>query len=360
MEITEVVEAGRALARRIAALGTALVCAGAPACSGLRPDPVSEEPVVVARVGDREITRAELDEASRGQSLRLEVEYKRNLYRDQTRTLAYLVNSELIEAEAARRGITPTELMEAEVRDKAEDVSDQEIQELYDRYRDQVEGSLEDNRQDLLAYLVGQKTEQYKQELLQRLHDEAGVETFLAYPELPTVELTGGEAAPSKGPVDAPVTIVEFSDFECSFCKRIQGVLDSLLDDYPGQIRLEYRHFPVSSHPLAFSAAQASQCADEQGSFWDYHDSLFENQQELSEEKLAEIAQSLGLDVEAYGRCVDEERYRDLVRADAAAGREAGVQGTPSFFVNGHPIFGADSESVFRELIDRELTGGDG
>ncbi len=344
--------ARRARKRVFWALGAAAAAAAVLSCATLRPEPGSE---IVARVGEREITRSELEQAARGQLLRLEVDYKQSVYRNERQILDYLVHSELIEAGAERRGVTPTELMGAEVRGPAEEVSDEEIEELYERSSDRLEGGLEENRSKLRDYLVRQKRERLKVSLLQRLRDEAGVETSLPYPVLPTVEIAGGESAPSKGPADAPITIVEFSDFQCPFCKRMQSTLADLLDEYDGKVRLEYRHFPLRSHPVALAAAQASACADEQGKFWAYHDGLFEWQHELSEEKLSAIADSVGLDLEAYNQCIEEERYSDLVDADTAAGREAGIQGTPAFFVNGHPIYGAGSGSVFREVIDREL-----
>lgn len=338
---------------RLAVLGVGL--AGLSACAQLGFAPEADEPAVVARVGDHVITEAELEENLHGHLLRLELDHKKAIYRNQQQVLQYLIDSQLVTAEAEHRGLTPAELMQAEIADKAEEVSEEEIREVYDQFRDQLPGSYEEERDKIRDYLVNGKRDSLKTALVARLRDEAEIEVFLPYPDLPAIEVAGGASGPSRGAPDAPVTIVEFSDFQCPFCKRMRSTLDALMDAYPEEVRVVYRHFPLRSHEMAQPAAEASLCADEQGKFWAFHDEVFARQAELSAETLDDVAAEVGLDLEAYHDCVADRRYRERVLADYQAALDAGVQGSPAFFVNGRPIFGAESEGVFRELIEREL-----
>jgi protein-disulfide isomerase len=338
---------------RSVAACTALAATAALACASLGWRHEGKRPV--ARVGETEITQAELDEALRGQLVKLELDYKQSVYRNQKNVLNHLIESQLVAEEAERRGMALKELYEVEIKSPGEEIPEEEIREVYGQYEGKTDKTYEEMRDPIREYLVREKRSALEQELVKRLRAEAEIEILLPYPELPVIEVAGGGAGPSKGPADAPVTIVEFADFQCPYCSRMQPTLNRLLEDYPDQVRLVYRHFPLSSHPLGQAAAEASACADEQGRFWPYHDLIFEDQAELSEDKLFEFAAAAGLDVDAFRVCTEDRRFAQLVKDDFNAGREAGVSGTPSFFVNGRPVYGAGTEQTFRELIEREL-----
>jgi predicted DsbA family dithiol-disulfide isomerase len=158
-----------------------------------------------------------------------------------------------------------------------------------------------------------------------------------------------------RGPANAPVTIMAFSDYQCPYCVRAEPILAEVLERYPDQVRLVHRHFPLESHPFARPAAEAAMCADEQGKFWEYHDAIFAKAGHLDENSLAEIGGALGLDAEKFGACVEERRYRDFVEADFTAGREAGVSGTPSFFLNGIALKGARDADELSRYVELEL-----
>jgi protein-disulfide isomerase len=160
---------------------------------------------------------------------------------------------------------------------------------------------------------------------------------------------------PALGPADAPITIVEFSDFNCPYCQRFQQqTFQPLMDAYPDQIRFVYRDFPITSQD-SFYAAQAAECADEQGSYWEYHDALFTGAYGLGDEAYRQYAEELGLDADALVSCVDEGRYADEVQADAREAASLGVSGTPTFFINGVPLVGAQPLTRFAQVIDSEL-----
>jgi protein-disulfide isomerase len=162
---------------------------------------------------------------------------------------------------------------------------------------------------------------------------------------------------PALGPEDAPVIVVEFSDFECPYCSRFrQETMDQMLETFGDDMLLVYRDFPLTQiHPHAQEAAEAAECADDQNGFWDYHDLLFANQAALDTDSLIGYAEDLGLDVGAFTDCLQSGKYTDEVVADLNDGRSYGVSGTPSFFINGVPLVGAQPFVSFEDLINQEL-----
>ncbi|MHB8776565.1 MAG: DsbA family protein [Anaerolineales bacterium] len=164
---------------------------------------------------------------------------------------------------------------------------------------------------------------------------------------------------PSIGPEDAAIVIVEFSDFQCPFCKRFHDeTYQQLLAAYPGKIRFVYRHLPLTSiHPEAFPSAEASMCANEQNAFWEYHDKIFENQDKLGRELYPQIAGDLKLDTTAFESCLNAGKYKDLIQQDSDFALNLGVQSTPTFFINGLALVGAQPLSAFTQVIDKELAG---
>lgn len=164
---------------------------------------------------------------------------------------------------------------------------------------------------------------------------------------------------PSLGSDDAPITIIEFSDYECPYCRQWHNeVYSQLLDTYGDQIRFVYRDFPLESiHPNAMSAAYAADCALEQGEFWDYHDKLFSNELGLSPEAYQEYASQLGLDEEQFQECLDSGRYQEEVQSDFEFAANLGVRSTPTFFINGIAVVGAQPFEIFQQVIDKELAG---
>lgn len=166
------------------------------------------------------------------------------------------------------------------------------------------------------------------------------------------------EGYPSIGPQDAPIVLVEFSDYQCPYCRRWhQEVYQPLLNAYPGQIRLVYRHLPLTSiHPEAQPAAEAAMCANEQNAYWPFHEKLFASDS-LGTSTYLTYAQELGLDMTTFEACVTDRKYQALVDADSEFAVNLGVRSTPTFFVNGLAIVGAQPLDVFQQVIDKELAG---
>jgi protein-disulfide isomerase len=160
---------------------------------------------------------------------------------------------------------------------------------------------------------------------------------------------------PFRGSKDAPITIVEFSDFNCPHCKDfVTETLDPLLKNYDGKVRLVYRDYPFLSRG-SLVAALAGECMNDQGKFWEFHDLTFKNQQALTREQFITYAQQLGIDVAAFTTCLDSQKHMDKVQKDVNDAQTLGVNGTPAFFVNGRFISGAQPYSVFASFIDQEL-----
>ena len=164
---------------------------------------------------------------------------------------------------------------------------------------------------------------------------------------------------PSIGPADAPITIIEFSDYQCPYCQKWQSqVYQKLLDSYPTQVRLVYRDYPlISIHPEAVPAASAADCANEQGAYWKYHDKLFSYEFDLGKETYLKYAEKLKLDMTRFSECLESDRFKDEVMTDYQYASDLGVRSTPTFFINGIYLVGAQPFETFKKLIDQELAG---
>ncbi len=273
------------------------------------------------------------------------------LYELRSNGLDDLINERLVASEAEPLGITPEELADQEA-SKRSAVSDEEVLAFFEDNKERMgEASFEDVAARIRQHLELQRRKAAAQEYIDELRANASIEIFI---DAPRVDVAA--KGPSTGPDDAPVTIIEFSDYQCPYCTRAESVVRKILERYPNEVRFVYRHFPLDRiHPLARGASEAAACANEQGKFWEFHRRLFTPGAEYDPESLKQYASDLGLDMEAFQICVDERRYQADVDADVADGRAAGVAGTPAFFVNGIVLKGARPLEDFVSVIDKEL-----
>jgi protein-disulfide isomerase len=179
-------------------------------------------------------------------------------------------------------------------------------------------------------------------------------------PAEPPVQKIEIGKAPVKGPANAPVTIVAWSDFECPFCSRVVPTLKQLEEEYKGKIKVAFKHQPLPFHPNAKPAAAAAMAAHEQDKFWEYHDKLFANQRALDRASLEKYAEELKLDMGKFKAALDSGKYNALIEADSAEGSRVGANGTPTFFINGRTLVGAQPVDAFKRMIDEELKKGQG
>ena len=166
------------------------------------------------------------------------------------------------------------------------------------------------------------------------------------------------DGSPSTGPEDAPIVIVEFSDYQCPFCQKWHDeVYESLLAAYPGKIKFVYRNLPLTSiHPDAFPAAEAALCAGDQNAYWQFHDKLFSGKT-LGSKVYIQYAEGLGLNMVSFESCITNRKYKDIVQRDSDFAVDLGVRSTPTFFINGIAVVGAQPLDVFKQVIDKELAG---
>ena len=304
---------------------------------------------VVAVVGDAEITRGELEEALASELRDLDRQRQQLLEEGLQRVVA----ERLIEIEAEAAGLSSEEYLQRDVAGKVPEPSEDEVDAFYEARKDQMGQPKEELAPRIREFLKQQAGQVAYAALLADLRSKHGVETLL---EPMRLEVASA-GSPGRGPEDAPVTIVEFSDFQCPFCSKVVPTLDQVAESYGDKVRIVFRQFPLDQlHPDARKAAEASLCAHEQDSFWAMHDTLFREQKALGVEQLKQKAARLELDTEAFNGCLDSGRYAEQVQTDVDEGREAGVSGTPAFFINGRFLSGAQPYDKIAQIIDDELS----
>ena len=329
-------------ARWLALLPCALLLMpfGAPALA-------ADLPEVVATVHDQPISAQELSASMRGQLLQMDMER----YEAMKAQLDTLVAERLIALEAAARGVSVAELERVEIFAKMEPVTPEQVRSFYDGNKERLQRPFEELEGRITAHLQRQAEFRRRAALGRELRQRYPVRIALAPPRADV----SADDDPFMGPPDAPVTLIEFSDFQCPYCRRVQGVLKRLMTAYHGQLKLVFRDFPLRQiHPEAQKAAEAAQCANDQGQFWPYHDLLFAVT-ELGIADLKQYAVELGLDAEQFNTCLDSDKYSQEVQKDMDDAIAVGVNATPSFFVNGLPIHGAVPFERFVEMVELAL-----
>ena len=300
----------------------------------------------VATVGSRSITLSEVEQRIRPKLV--EVENQR--FEALSEGLDAIIDEELIAQEAKSRGITPAELMKAEVDSKVKDPTDEEAKALYEQHKDEIQGTYEQVAPQIKEYLKRQQGSQVRDAFIESLRKKYNVKVTL---EPPKVQVDAG-GRPVQGNKNAPVAIISWSDYECPFCKRAEPTVEKVLKDYGDKVSFVHRDFPLDFHQHAEKAAEAARCAEKQGKFWAYHTKLFASA-DLSEEQLKAIAKEVGLDQAAFDKCLASGEFKEAIQKDVQAGAAAGVNGTPAFFINGRMLSGAQPYEKFKEVIDAEL-----
>jgi protein-disulfide isomerase len=309
---------------------------------------------VVATVGSTRITLAEVDADALRQPVSAfgSISLEQALYESRRAVLEQRIGDLLLDEEARAAGVDRATFVDREITSKIAAPTDADVQAWYQANPGRVQGApLAEVSEPIRQLLAEERRRSTQQQFIDRLAAKTGVTLSLEPPRV-AVEAAG---RPARGPENAPVEIIEFSDFECPFCLAANPTVAQVLATYGDRIRFVYRHYTLPNHPNARPAAEASACAAEQGKFWQYHDQLFANQSRMTAADLKQHAVQLGLDVEKFNTCVDERRYQPDVDADVAAAQAAGVTGTPAFFINGRHVSGAQPFEVFKQIIDEEL-----
>jgi protein-disulfide isomerase len=311
---------------------------------------------LAARVGDRTITVRELDEKWRATDAAQHAEALQALYDGRRSALENMIADMLVAEEAKKKGMSPDAYVESEISKRVKPVTDAEVVTFYQSNSNQMQGrTLEQMSPAINRYLADQQRDTARQALITELK-KAGPAIRVSL-DAPRMAVTLAATDPAVGPASAPVTLVEFSDYQCPFCQRVEPTLKRLRQTYGDKLRIVWKDFPLTQiHPQAFKAGEAGHCAGEQGKFWEYHDRLFGNQQALQPADLKKHAADLGLDAASFGACLDSSKYGERVRDGVSQGTALGVNSTPTIFINGRRLSGAQPYEVFVAAIDEELS----
>jgi protein-disulfide isomerase len=279
------------------------------------------------------------------------------IYTAQKQVLNRRLNDLLIVAEANKRKIGPEEIVRTEITDKIKPPSDAEVTKFYEENKSRINADLGSVRQQIVSYLEQQQQETLETALADRLRAGNKVQLFLKEPEAP-VQVIGGNGY-SRGDVNAPVTIVEFTDFQCSACGAMYPIIEDTLKPYGNRVHFVIRNFPLTSlHANAFRAAQAAAAANAQGKFWEYIDYLFKNQNSLDDDSLKKYATQTGLDRKRFDAELESGKYDEQIRRDIEDGETYGVEATPTVFINGVMLtdFSADGLRAAIEKANKRQT----
>lgn len=302
------------------------------------PTLVQAEPA--ARIGDWTLELSKVDAMLSGQLHELRMEKIEAEVLDHLLELEAKANKipkEQVEDKMAAKFVTP--------------ITEEQVKKFMEANKEKIPAADPGIKEKVKSFLEEQALKNAKAKYHEEIANKYKVEILL---EEPRYTLTGPQDL-SRGLAKAPVTIVEFSDFECPYCRKAQAVLGQLKTAYGDKLRFVFRHYPLPFHKLAPKASEAAMCAHEQNKFWEYHDALFADSQSLAEEALKELAKKVGLDAAKFDECLKSNRHAARIAADSAEGKQLGITGTPTFFVNGIKMVGAVPLDNFKEVIDREL-----
>jgi protein-disulfide isomerase len=305
------------------------------------------------------LTQGELQDYLGVQLIKLEAEYLTQRYEAERSGLDELLSEKLLEAEAAAGGYADVDaLLKVEITDKISAPTEEEVNQFYEVMKRRLRGQpLEQVRPMVVQELSRRAQGERFSEYLAHVREKYKVSLSLERPAIPRLPVSTDDD-PAIGPEDAPITIVQFAEFQCPYCGRAKETVDQVLEAYPGLIRLVYRDYPLSFHDRAIPAAVAANCAGAQGKYFEMYDQLMANQQSLTDADLARYASNAGVELTEWMTCLSDPAQAEEVQADFEDGAKLGVNGTPAFFVNGIMLSGAQPFSAFKEIIDRELSEG--
>ena len=294
----------------------------------------------VAKVGSWVLQQKDVDQGLSGK-----------FYELREQRVQELVLEHLLTLESTAHKMDAATLLKTQVEDKILQPSKEEISQFIAANKERLPKGGNGMEDRVAGFLFDKKQEAAKEAYLKGLWNKYAAEVFL---QPPRFEVSAPQDL-SRGSQNAPITVIEFSDFECPYCRRAQATLQAVATAYGDKVRFVFRHYPLPFHNLAPKASEAAQCAADQGSFWPFHDALFVEGVELELGALKKLAGTLKLDQAVFDTCLDSSRHASRVASDSAEGRSLGISGTPTFFINGIRLVGAVPFAEFKKTIDAEL-----
>jgi protein-disulfide isomerase len=322
-----------------------------PACSAAAGDSATKDNPnqVVAKINGQSITEADVRASAKDNFDQLDRDYRQQKQDLLESKLRAMLDDRLLTMEAEAQKTTKDALL-AQL--KGTDVTDAEVDKFYEENKSQMPRPKDQIAPQIKSYLAGEKLGEARTKYIATLESKFKAQIMIE----PVRQQVASAGFPTKGGgAQAAVTIVEFSDFQCPFCSRLNPTLEQVMANYGDKVRVVFREFPLPIHNNAPKAAEAALCANEQGKFWQMHDAMFKDQQGLSVDGLKAKAAAAGLDKDAFNSCLDSGKEADAVKVDLKAGQEAGVNGTPAMFINGRFLNGAQPYNKVSQLIDDEL-----
>lgn len=329
---------------RCAGLLIAGWCLGTALTSSLYGQTGADPSAVVARVGSENLTMSDLQQKEGGKLLQAEYQY----YLNERKALEELIDNQLLADEARRRKISLDELLNTEVYKEVKDPTEDQLEVYYEGLDTQEPYTAV--RADVLAHIRELRRTKARAAFVENLRKQASINVLLMPP---SADINVAKAY-TRGSQDAPVVFVEFADYECPYCQKVNPQLQQLKKEYGDKVALVYKDFPLPMHHGSEKAAEAARCAGEQGKFWEYHDVLFYSRQ-IDVDALKEHARVLKLDGDKFDNCLDNGTETAAVKQDLEEAKSLGLTGTPSFFVNGHFFSGVVDYGMLKDMVNQQL-----
>jgi len=317
---------------------------GIAVCAFSTPGFGQKDSGVVAEIAGNKVTVEELEDKQAGKLLQAKYKY----YLAERDALDQFIDDQLLEMQAKKESVTLDELFKRHVAVHVPEPTEDQLRFYYEGV--QTDESYESARSHIIETVHQLRTKKARDAYVAELRAQYGVVIELSQP-VAHVEI---ENAPRLGSENAPIQIIEFADYECPFCQKVNEDLARLREQFPNQVSLVYKDFPLPMHPLAARAAEAARCAGAQGKFWEFHDSLFQSKR-LQKSDLKDQARTLKLDGARFDQCLESGEQIAVVKKDAQEAQRLGLQGTPSFFINGHFMSGSIGFMKLREAVMQEL-----
>lgn len=319
----------------------------------------AERARVLAIVNGERITSGDIEDSLKP----FVFDVQERVYKLRKDELDLSINDTLLVQEAQKRKITTNALLDTEVKPK--NVTEEEARAFYDQNKDRVSGAFTQTKESIIRYLQQIEVRRAERAFVEKLRATASIQIFLVAPESPVFSISTADQ-PSMGNAKAPVTIVEFTDYQCPSCAATQPTLERLVKEYGNSVRLVARDFPLSQHADAFKAAEAAEAAREQGKYWEYIEILMRNQSALGVVKLKDYAGELALDRARFDQALESGKFAETVQRDIEEGMKLGIDSTPTVFINGrrmsdksHDALKANIETALKAPpIKRSAEGG--
>ena len=318
--------------------------------------PAANPDQVVAEVAGKPITLKDVDARWEAFDAAERARIVQAMYQNRRNMIELLIGDQLIANAAKATGQSVEAFIAADGAKRLPAIAEADVAQFYEQNKDRAQGrTLDQLRGEIKPYLEERRRQQARAMLVEELKskDGANVKVLLDPPRY-TVPTTKDD--PVRGNPAAPIAIVEFSDYQCPFCARVNPTLAKIRETYGDRVKIVFKDYPLPNHPQAPKAAEAARCAGEQNKYWEMHDAMFANQRALEVPSLKQSARAIGLDGAKFDSCLDSGKWEATIRAGSELGEQFGVNSTPTLYVNGRAVIGAMPFENFKQIIDEELS----